>query len=71
MGWKRPDDSKALLRELNCLNKEEFSEYLANRRDRRHSKRLALPRRIPRMRRVTAKAKKSSPAGRKKRSVAG
>ena len=57
-------------RVLNCLNKEEFAEYLANRRDQRRRKRLAPGRRIPRTRTVRAKAKKASLAARKKRSVA-
>jgi hypothetical protein len=57
-------------RVLNCLNKEEFAEYLANRRDQRRGKRLAPGRRIPRTRTVRAKAKKASLAARKKRSVA-
>jgi hypothetical protein len=56
-------------RVLNCLNKEEFAEYLA-RGDQRRGKRLAPGRRIPRTRTVRAKAKKASPAARKKRSVA-
>jgi hypothetical protein len=57
-------------RVLNSLNKEEFAEYLANRRDQRRGKRLAPGRRIPRTRTVRAKAKKASLAARKKRSVA-
>jgi DNA polymerase (family X) len=47
-------------RVLNCLNKEELAEYLANRRDQR----------LPRTRTVRAKAKKASLAARKERSVA-
>jgi topoisomerase IA-like protein len=58
-------------RVLNCLNKEEFAEYLANRCDQRRGKRLAPGRRIPQTRKVRAKAaKKASPAAHKKRSVA-
>jgi hypothetical protein len=56
-------------RVLNCLNKE-FAKCLANRRDQRRGKRLAPGRRVSRRRTVTAKAKKASPAGRKKRIVA-
>ena len=55
---------------LNCLSKEEFAEYLANRRDQRRGKRLAPGRRIPRTRTAAEKVKKTSSAGRKKRSVA-
>jgi DNA polymerase (family 10) len=54
-------------RVLNCLNREKFTEYLVNRRDQ--GKCLAPGRRIPRTRTVRARAKKASPAGRK-RSVA-
>jgi DNA polymerase (family 10) len=57
-------------RVLNCLSKEQFAEYLANRRDQRRGKRLAPGRRIPRTRAVRAKAKKASLAVSKKRSVA-
>jgi DNA polymerase (family X) len=57
-------------RVLNCLSKEEFAEYLANRRDQPRGKRFAPGRRIPRTRAVRAKAKKTSLAARKKRSVA-
>jgi DNA polymerase (family 10) len=57
-------------RVLNCLNKEDFAEYLANRRHRCRGKRLAARRRIPRTRTVSAKAEKALAAGRKQRSVA-
>jgi DNA polymerase (family 10) len=57
-------------RVLNCLNKEDFAEYLANRRDQRRGKRLAPGRGIPRTRMVPAKPRKASPVGRKQRSVA-
>jgi DNA polymerase (family 10) len=56
-------------RVLNCLNKEEFADYLANRRDQRRGKRLAPGRRVPRTRTVGAKAKKTALAARKKRAI--
>jgi hypothetical protein len=57
-------------RAVDCLNKEDFAEYLANRCDRCRGKHLAARRRIPWTRTVSAKAKKASPAGHKQRSVA-
>jgi DNA polymerase (family 10) len=57
-------------RVLNCLSKEKFAEYLEGRRDQRRGKRSVPRRPIPRTRAVTAGAKKASPAGRKKKSVA-
>lgn len=56
-------------RVLNCLKKEEFAEYLVNRRDRRRRNRSPPGRCIPRTRTVRARAKKASTAGGRKRSV--
>jgi DNA polymerase (family X) len=56
-------------RVLNCLTKEEFATYLKGRRERRHGKRSMPCPRISRARAVTAAAK-PSPAARKRKSVA-
>jgi hypothetical protein len=57
-------------RVLNCLSKNELAEYLERRRDQRNGRRFATRRPISRTRPVAARAKKGSPAGRKRKLAA-
>jgi DNA polymerase (family 10) len=55
---------------LNCLSKNELAEYLGRRRDQQNARRSATRRPISQNRPLAARAKKSSSAGRKRKSAA-